>query len=72
MTTINNHDATGSKTRTFTDARAALLFAQRMENIGFAATFAASYLELYNEWWYPVRYYRVNNQQHEKSNSNGQ
>jgi len=53
---ITNHD--GSKTKTFSDLKASLLFARRMENLGFKTRFAANYLDHFNEWWYPVRYWR--------------
>ena len=53
---INNYD--GSKTRTFNNPAAALRFAQNMTNLGFKTRFAANYLDLFNEWWYPVKYWR--------------
>jgi hypothetical protein len=53
---VNNHD--GSRTRTFTDLKSSLLFAARMQNLGFKTTFAANHLDIFNEWWYPVRYWR--------------
>ena len=53
---INNYD--GSKTRTFRDVAESLRFAQRMANLGYKTRFAANYLDLYNEWWYPVKYWK--------------
>jgi len=53
---VNNYD--GSRTRTFTDAKVSLTFAARMQNLGFKTTFAANHLDLYDQWWYPVRYWR--------------
>jgi hypothetical protein len=53
---INNHD--GSKTRSFTDLTASLIFARRMENLGFKTRFAANYLDYFEVWRYPVRYWR--------------
>ena len=56
MQEYNNQD--GSKTRTFADLKKALRFAGQMENLGYKAVFSATYLDVFNQWWYPVRYWK--------------